>query len=45
MDADHSNAPEVSKGVKNLLNRFNEENLSEYEFETLCSTVRELLEK
>lgn len=40
-----NNVPEVNKGVKNLLNRFNEENLSQYEFEELLSTIRELLDK
>ena len=36
---------EQSKGVKNLLKKFNEANQGDYDVDVLCETVRQLLEK
>jgi hypothetical protein len=34
-----------NKGVKNLMNRFNEENEKDYDVDVLCETVSQLLDK
>lgn len=36
---------EKNKGVKNLLNKFNEADQGNYDVDVLCETVRQLLEK